>query len=103
MPTKTLDQKLRAKLEAQKKIADEIAALKKEQAKQEKAERQRLERKLGRLVMQFDLHLLPEEELISRLREWQKSRVDSRQNGRHPNGPFQSDEEHAEQTDESTS
>ena len=103
MPTKSIDQKLQAKLEAQKKSADEIAALKKEQAKQEKAERQRLERKLGRLVMQFDLHLLPEEELISRLREWQKSRVEKSPKGRHLNGPFKSDEEHAEQADESTS
>ena len=103
MPRTTLDKKLQAKLEAQKKIADEITALKKEQAKQEKAERQRLERKLGRLVMQFDLHLLPEDELISGLREWQKSRVEKSPKGRHLNGPFKSDEEHAEQADESTS
>ena len=92
MPRTTLDKKLQAKLEAQKKLADEIAALKKEQATQEKAEHQRLERKLGRLVMQFDLHLLPEDELISGLREWQKSRVENSQNGRHPNGKFKSDE-----------
>jgi hypothetical protein len=92
MPRTTLDKKLQAKLEAQKKIADEITALKKEQAKQEKAERQRLERKLGRLVMQFDLHLLPEDELISGLKEWQKSRVETSATERHPNGKFKSDE-----------
>ena len=103
MPTKSIDQKLQAKLEAQKKIADEIAALKKEQAKQEKAERQRLERKLGRLVMQFNLHLLPEAELKKGFEALQKNRVEKSQTGRHPNGPFKSDEEHAEQADESTS
>ena len=103
MPTKSIDQKLQAKLEAQKKIADEIAALKKAQAKQEKAERQRLERKLGRLVMQFDLHLLPEAELKKGFEALQKGQVEQRQNGRHPNGAFKSDEEYAEQADESMS
>jgi hypothetical protein len=63
MPTKSIEARLASKLEAQKRLGEEIPELKREQAQKAKAERQRVERQIGRLAIQYGFDEWTQEEL----------------------------------------
>ena len=93
MSTKSIKQRLAFKLDAQKKLAEEIAQLKREQAKKAKSERQRVERQLGRLAVQCGLDAFSQEALRAVFQRLERELTQARQNGRHPGDRFNSDDD----------
>ena len=93
MPTKSLDQRLADKLGAQKKLTEEIAELKREQAQKAKAERQRMERRLGRLAVQCGLGEFTEEALKAAFQRLARDLAQERQPERRPDTGFNSDDD----------
>lgn len=82
MPTKSIEARLASKLEAQKKLSQEIAELKREQAQQAKAERQRVERQIGRLAVQCGLDAFTRDELRVAFEKLVRELNKKRPNGR---------------------
>jgi chorismate mutase len=93
MPTKSIDQRIADKLDAQKKLAEEIAQLKREQAQKVRSERQRVERQLGRLAVQCGLDAFTQEELRAVFQRLARELTQERQHGRHSGDRFDSDDD----------
>ena len=82
-----------AKLAAQQKLTEEIADLKREQSKKERMERQKAERRIGRLAVQCGLHVFTQEQLQPVFQRAEKELREQLEHGRHPHDRSDSDEE----------
>jgi len=67
----------------QQKLAEKMAAAKAKRRQQHKAEKQKHERRIGRLAMQFNLHLLPPEQLVELFQKAQPEPLEEHQNVGH--------------------
>lgn len=103
MAPNAIHKKITAKIAAQQKLTDEIAALRREQSKKERAERQKAERRIGRLAVKCGLHVFTQEQLQPLFQRVEKELREKGQNGRHLHARSDSDEEHGVVSSISTS
>lgn len=94
MAPNAIDRKMAAKIEAQQKLTEEIAALRREQSAKERAERQKAERRIGRLAVKCGLHIFTREQLQPVFQRAEKELREQVENVRHLHDRSDSDEEH---------
>lgn len=93
MESNRIDKQIAVKIAAQQKLTDEIAALKREQTKKKELERQKAERRIGRLAVKCGLHVFTKEQLQPIFQQAEKRLREQGQNGHHPHDRSDSDEE----------
>jgi hypothetical protein len=96
MAPNAIDNKIAAKIAAQQKLTEEIATLRREQSKKERLERQKAERRIGRLAVKCGLHVFTQEQLQPVFQRAEKELRETGQNVRHPEVTSQRDGKHAE-------
>jgi hypothetical protein len=93
MAPNAIDNKIAAKIAAQQKLTEEIAGLRREQSKKARAERQKAERRIGRLAVKCGLHVFTQEQLQPVFQRAEKELREKGQTVRHLHDRSDSDEE----------
>lgn len=93
MPAKNTLKKIAAKEAALGKDRADLATLKKQLAKEERAEKQRMERWLGRIAYAAGLHVFDEKQLQDAFENLEKEMHKKPQNVRHRNDGLVSEDE----------
>jgi hypothetical protein len=103
MAPNAIDNKIAAKIATQQKLTEEIAGLRREQSAKERAERQKAERRIGRLAVKCGLHVFTQEQLQPVFQRAEKELREKGQTVRHLHDRSDSDEEQGVVSSASTS